>query len=104
MSTVVAEKAAVRPSLSLRRHRSAVLRLIEETGAQNPRVFGSVARGEDTPDSNIDILVRVNPARAWDFVDLPNRLCHLLGTRVDVVSEGGITAKHAAIVAEAIPL
>ena len=105
MSAVIVESVgAERPSQVLWRHRLAVLRLIREAGAQNPRVFGSVARGEDTPDSDIDILVRVDPARAWDFVDLPNRLSRLLGTSVDVVSEGGIEPKHAGILAEVVPV
>jgi predicted nucleotidyltransferase len=46
------------PSLTLlREHRDEILRLAEMRGVSNIRVFGSVARGDATPDSDIDLLV-----------------------------------------------
>lgn len=47
----------------LRRHLSEVRAVIEAAGLRNPRVFGSVARGEDTEHSDIDILVDLGKAR-----------------------------------------
>ncbi|MDP3713447.1 MAG: helix-turn-helix domain-containing protein [Mycobacteriales bacterium] len=41
----------------LRRHRKALLEAVRDAGASNLRVFGSVARGEDGPDSDVDLLV-----------------------------------------------
>jgi predicted nucleotidyltransferase/DNA-binding XRE family transcriptional regulator len=41
----------------LRRHRKALVAAVESAGASNLRVFGSVARGEDGPDSDVDLLV-----------------------------------------------
>ncbi|MDR0959256.1 MAG: nucleotidyltransferase domain-containing protein [Propionibacteriaceae bacterium] len=93
-----------RPSEVLRAHRDEVVALIAESGAELPRVFGSVARGTDTPESDLDILVRIRPEKAWDFVSLPRELSDLLGVHVDVVSEGGLKPKHHALLAEARPL
>jgi predicted nucleotidyltransferase len=42
---------------ALRRHRRALLAAVDRHGASNLRVFGSVARGEDGPDSDVDLLV-----------------------------------------------
>lgn len=41
----------------LRQHRKALLEAVRDAGASNLRVFGSVARGEDGPDSDVDLLV-----------------------------------------------
>lgn len=67
-------------------------------------MFGSVARGTDAAGSDLDILVSVRPDRAWDFVSLPRELSELLGLHVDVVSDGGLKPKHAALLADARPL
>ncbi len=49
-------------------------------------LFGSWARGEQTPDSDVDIIVDVAPSIGWDFVTLAEELERLLGRRVDLVS------------------
>lgn len=49
-------------------------------------VFGSVARGEATPDSDVDILVDVDPSIGLGFVTLAERLEKDLGRKVDLVS------------------
>ena len=97
-------KAMVRPSRRLAEHRDQIADLIRQCGATHPRVFGSVARGQDTPASDLDILVTVDTNRAWEFVSLKRHLEQLLGCRVDVVSEGGLTERHGQIRDEAIPL
>ena len=93
-----------RPSQVLAEHHDEVLRVIAECGAVSPRVFGSVARGDDDAGSDVDILVTVPPEHAWRFVELRQRLTEILGTGVDVVSENGLTAKHRRILAEAVPM
>ena len=93
-----------RPSTVLEEHRDEVRRLIYECGAENPRVFGSAAFGNDTPTSDLDILVTVRPANAWKFVSLKTRLTKLLGIDVDIVTDGGLRDKHKHILAEAVPL
>ena len=47
---------------------------------------GSYARGEETPESDIDILVELNGPIGWDFTELNDYLEQLLGNRVDLVS------------------
>ena len=93
-----------RPSEVLRSRRAEVLDLISRRGGENPRIFGSVARGTDTPDSDIDIVVRVSPERAWEFVSLPRELSEMLGVPVEVVSERGLKEKHSRLLSEALPL
>jgi len=46
----------MRPSEVLPLHRETIRRLVEEAGMSNPRVFGSVLRGEDHEGSDLDIL------------------------------------------------
>lgn len=96
--------AMVRPSDRLSAHRGEVLTTLERNGARNPRVFGSVARGEDTPASDIDLLVDVRPEDAWAFVSTARELTELLGVRVDVVTERALQEKHRDVLAEAVPL
>lgn len=93
-----------RPSQRLKAHREEVIALLRERGAENPRVFGSVARGTDDLSSDIDILMTVAPERAWEFITLSRELSDLLGVHVDVLSDRGLKSKHAQLVKEAIPL
>lgn len=68
--------------------REAILRLADKHGAENVRVFGSVARGEAGPDSDIDFLVDWNLDRisSWGGTGFILELEQLLGRKVDVVS------------------
>lgn len=76
----------------LRRHREQILELAERHGASNIRLFGSVARGDWTPESDIDLLVTLEPGRDYlDLVGLWQDLEALLGCRVDVLSDGGVS-------------
>lgn len=83
-----------RPSQILAQHREEVHDAIKQSGAENPRVFGSVAQGVDVPGSDLDLLVRVPVENAWSFVSLRPKLMEILGIDVDVVSENGLTDKH----------
>jgi uncharacterized protein len=68
--------------------REAILHIAAQHGASNVRVFGSVARGEATPDSDIDFLVAFKADYTlWDHIGLKQALEDLLGRRVDVVLE-----------------
>jgi len=60
-------------------------------GAQDVRVFGSAARGEDADGSDVDFLVSLEPGRTLlDLARLELHLEALLGRRVDVVTEAGL--------------
>ncbi|RIJ77537.1 helix-turn-helix domain-containing protein [Nakamurella silvestris] len=78
------------PSVLVARRRDAVLEIAASNKASDVRVFGSVLRGEDTPDSDVDLLVRFAPgASLLDQAQLVLELEDLLGVPVDVVSDRG---------------
>jgi hypothetical protein len=71
----------------LRRKRRALLDVLARAGARNPRVFGSVARGEDTATSDIDFLVELDPdATLLDLARLRREIGDILGVPVDVMT------------------
>lgn len=75
----------------IKSHRTEVLRIAAKHGANNVRLFGSVVRGEDTPKSDIDLLVTAGPQRSSFFPGgLVSDLEELLGHHVDVVTENGL--------------
>ncbi|HEX6755183.1 MAG TPA: nucleotidyltransferase family protein [Mycobacteriales bacterium] len=90
----------------LRRRRTDVLRVAAARGASNVRVFGSVARGDAGPDSDVDLLVDLEPGRSLlDLGGLLMDLQGLLGTEVDVVTPAGLKPRNAErILAESVPL
>lgn len=57
-------------------------------------VFGSYARNEQQPDSDVDILVEFDAPVGVEFIDLANYLEDLLKMRVDLVSRNGIKPKY----------
>jgi predicted nucleotidyltransferase/DNA-binding XRE family transcriptional regulator len=90
----------------LRRRRGRVVELASRRGATNVRVFGSVARNEETEASDIDLLVDLEPGHTiLDLVGLRRELTEALGVPVDVTTVG-MLKKHlrSDILAEAIPL
>ena len=65
--------------------REEILQIATKHGAYNVRVFGSVARGEATENSDIDFLVEIEPQRTlFDYIALIQDLTKLLGRKVDV--------------------
>jgi uncharacterized protein len=90
----------------LKQKRSEILRLAAQHGASNVRLFGSVARGEARPDSDVDILVAMEKGRnLLDLVGFWQDVEDLLGRRVDVISDGGVSPYlQARILSEAVPL
>ncbi|BDO40650.1 helix-turn-helix domain-containing protein [Cellulomonas sp. NTE-D12] len=91
----------------LRANRERVRRVAHRHGASNVRVFGSVARGEDGPDSDVDILVDldVRTRGLLPLAAIADDLSVLLGERVDVAPADAL-APHVAetALAEAVPL
>ena len=71
--------------------RTAILDLARRRGAQRLRVYGSVARGQATGTSDLDLLVEWEPDRSLlDVVGLKQDLEDLLGVTVDIGSESGL--------------
>jgi uncharacterized protein len=75
-------------------------------GASNVRVFGSAARRELRPGSDLDLLVRMDEGRSlFDLIALSQELEDTLGVPVDVLSEGGLSPYlRDRILSEAVPL
>jgi uncharacterized protein len=76
--------------LRLRRHE--ILSVAFRHGARNVRVFGSVARGDDRPDSDIDLLIDVERGRSLlDVIGFEQELSQLIGRRVEVLTVAGLS-------------
>ncbi len=90
----------------LKGRRHEILEVAARHGARNVRVFGSIAHGEATSGSDLDLIVDMEPGRTLlDLVGLWQDLQELLGAGVDVVTEGGISPYlRERILGEAIPL
>ena len=91
---------------NIKAKRTDIYRLGQRYHAENIRIFGSVARGEATDDSDIDFLVSFLPnASLFDQAGLIEELCELLQQKVDVVSERAVTPYLKQIInEEALPL
>jgi len=90
----------------LKSKRQEILAIAAKHGAHNLRIFGSVARGEDGPESDLDILVEMEPGRSlMDHVALTQDLEDLLQRKVDVISERALHWYiRDRVLAEAVPL
>ncbi len=90
----------------LREKREDILRLAEQRGARNIRIFGSVARGDSGPDSDVDFLVELDEKTTLlQHNALIRELGDLLGCKVDVVSERGLRPRvKDRVLREAAPL
>lgn len=96
----------VPPSLDeLRRRRDDITAIARRRGVTRLYVFGSVARGDAGPTSDVDLLVEFEPGRSLlDQVHLIDELGRLLDTRIDVVARGGLLDRDRHILDEAVPL
>lgn len=68
--------------------------LASEFGITRLALFGSYARDEQRENSDVDVLVEVDPAIGMRFVDLAERIEALLGIPTDVVSRRAIAPRH----------
>jgi len=84
----------MRPSEALPLYRETIRRLVLEAGMTNPRVFGSVVRGEDNEESDLDLLVDPGPRTSlMDIAGLQIMIEQVSGIRVDLLTPGGLPPK-----------
>ena len=91
---------------AVHRRKADIIRVSRRHGARNVRVFGSVARGDETPTSDIDFVVDLDRGRSLlDLGGLLVDLEKLLRHPVDVVTEKGLRPRiRDRVLKEAIPL
>jgi uncharacterized protein len=90
----------------IHQRRDEIIAVASRYGASDIRIFGSVARGDTTETSDVDLLVRFESTRSlFDHGGLIDDLEDLLGIKVDVVSEGGMRDRFRDyVMKEAVPL
>jgi predicted nucleotidyltransferase len=96
----------MRTDESLTKSRDRILGIARSHGARSIRVFGSRARAEAKPDSDLDLLVQLEDGRSLlDIVAMKQDLEDLLGCRVDVVTEASVSPYlRSEIIAHSVPL
>ena len=94
----------MKPSEAFRAHRDLIRRVVEQHRARNARVFGSVLHGDDTEQSDLDLLVDPLPgATLLDIGAIQVELEESLGVSVDVLTPGDLPAKfRAQVLQEAV--
>jgi uncharacterized protein len=96
----------MRPSEALHLHREEIRYIVESRHARNPRVFGSVIHGDDTEESDLDILVDPTPETSmFDIGEIRYQLRKLLGVSVDVLTPRALhTRLRDQVLSEAQPV
>lgn len=90
----------------IRDRRAEILNIAARHGACNVRLFGFVARGEDRPDSDVDLLIETGPTTSsWFPAGLILDLQAILGRRVEIVTEKGLNPHlRERVLREAVPI
>lgn len=88
------------------KRREEIIAVAKQHGASDVRIFGSVARGDATEASDLDLIVRFEPGRTLlDHGGLLMDLRDLLRIKVDVIDEGALSGRFEQIARrEAVPL
>lgn len=96
----------MKPSAALRSHRDAIRRIVESHRARNARVFGSVVHGDDTDESDLDLLIDPTAdTTLMDVAAIQVELERLLGVTVDVLTPRALPDKfRVTVLAEAVPV
>jgi uncharacterized protein len=86
--------------------RADILRVTRRYGAHHVRVFGSRARGDARPDSDLDLLVDLEPGRdLLDLIAIKQDIEDMLGQSVDVVTEAALSPYlRERVLHQAVPL
>lgn len=89
----------MRPSILLEQHKDAIRRIVFRHHAKNVRVFGSVLRGNDRDNSDLDLLVDPTPETTLlDIGAIRHELFELLGVPVDVLTPKALSEHIRAVV------
>ena len=90
----------------IKRYRPQIIELASKRGVRSVSVFGSVARGDEGVDSDIDLLVEPDPdCSLLDLISLKHDIEDLTGRNVDIVSKRGLSPYLAdQIIGQALPL
>ncbi len=96
----------MKPSTALQINREAIRSIVASHRAGNARVFGSVVHGNDTDESDLDILIDPTPhTTLMDVAAIQIELESLLGVTVDVLTPRSLPDKFRSVVlAEAVPV
>jgi uncharacterized protein len=82
----------MKPNKILQNNRETILQVAAQHGARNVQVFGSIVRGEAQFDSDLALLVKLDPGRSLiDLIAIKQDLEDLLGREVDVITEAAIS-------------
>lgn len=96
----------MKPSEALNKYRDEIRRIITSHEASNPRVFGSVQRGEDNVDSDLDVLI--DPGSAMTLFDIGAirlEILELTGLEANIITPDSLPDELCkAIIAEAQPI
>ena len=90
----------------VKNQRDVILNIAAKHGASNVRLFGSVARGEETDASDLDLLVEMQKGRSLlDLIGFNDELEEVLKIKVDVLTDGGISPDMIeSVYADAVPI
>ena len=80
------------PARAIEIRRQDILRILSQHGATSAKVFGSAARGESGPESDLDLLVQLKPGYSLlDLIAIKQELEDLLACEVDIVTEAALS-------------
>ena len=97
----------MKPSEALQQHRAAIRQIVARHDATNPRIFGSVLHGNDSEDSDLDLLVDPVAGRTTlvSLVRIKREIETLLGVRADVLTPMALHERYrSSVLSEAVPL
>lgn len=96
----------MKPSDALNLHRAMIRHVVESHHARNARIFGSVLHGQDTDNSDLDILIDPTPETTlMDVAAIQVELQRLLGISVDVLTPKALPdAFRNRVLSEAVPV
>lgn len=96
----------MRPSEACRQQNEIIRQIVTRNRAANPRIFGSALHGEDTEESDLDLLVDATEhTTLFDIVTIERQLQEVLGVRVDVQTPESLSRRFRNVVlSEAVPL